>query len=134
MNKLKNWIGLKLSEFLGIHDINNAIEYFARNTNRELNGIRRDVNTHSNKIDAIYTTLESVVHIGTDIDTRPYPNHSWAVVCIEGRVNMIKFVNLNNRDARGVMDFLKQFEAGRHCIDTPNRYFMDNLIFNIDNK
>ena len=141
MSKLKNYFKVRLRRFLGIDDVeykidklSRGVEYSQKSNVSYHDTLRDRINNHSDKIDAIHTTLESVVNIGTDVYQRSYSGGSWAVVCIEGRVNIVKFVNLNHRDVRDVMDFLKQFEAGRHCIDTPNRYFMDNLIFNIANK
>ena len=70
------------------------------------------------------------MHIGTDV--REYNNdreHNWAVICVEGKVNIVKFVDLNRNDSRYVLDFLKQFEAGKHCIDTPRKELFYNEMF-----
>ena len=130
---------MKLRKFLGVDDVESKITKLSRGMeyNQKSNisyhdHLRDRINNHSDKINAIHKTLESVVDIGTDVCKSSYDSHSWAVVCIEGRVNMVKFVDLSGRDAHSVMDFLKQFEAGRHCIDSPNRYFDENLVFNID--
>ncbi|MGJ0846495.1 hypothetical protein ACR77J_07395 [Tissierella praeacuta] len=86
------------------------------------------VSHNEDSIDVLHKTIENVVHIGTDV----IPNHrnhggSWAVVCIEGKMNIVKFVDLSRGDARYVLDFLKQFEAAKHCIDTPYLVFKEEL-------
>lgn len=79
-----------------------------------------------NSIDVLHNTVENVVHIGTDVH-RENTGHSWAVVCIEGKMNIVKFIDLHRRDARDILDFLKHFEAGRHCVDYPSSMFYDGL-------
>lgn len=79
-------------------------------------------------VNAIQKTVESVVHIGTDVDRDPL-GHSWAVICVEGKMNIVKFVDLNGQNARDILMFLKQFEAGRHCIDSPYREIFNKGLF-----
>ena len=50
------------------------------------------------------------------------PEHSWAVVCVAGRPEYVKFIPLNNSDTRTVMDFLKHFQYSQHIIDSPLRF------------
>ena len=45
--------------------------------------------------------------------------HSWAVICIAGKPEYVKFLPLETRDARDVLRFLKQFEYSRQIIDSP---------------
>lgn len=53
-------------------------------------------------------------------------NHSWAVVCVEGRPEYVKFIPLSGADARTVMNFLRQFQYSRLIVDSPLR-FKDEL-------
>lgn len=53
-------------------------------------------------------------------------NHSWAVVCIAGRLEYVKFIPLSGADARTVMNFLRQFQYSRLIVDSPLR-FKDEL-------
>jgi hypothetical protein len=73
--------------------------------------------------------VENVVYIGTDVVQHPNNyNHSWAVICIEGNMNIVKFVDLDRKNAREILDFIKHFEAGRHCVDSPyKQMFYDGL-------
>lgn len=52
--------------------------------------------------------------------------HSWAVVCIEGRPEYVKFIPLSGADARTVMNFLRQFQYSKLIVDSPLR-FKDKL-------
>ena len=51
---------------------------------------------------------------------------SWAVVCVEGRPEYVKFIPLSGADARTVMNFLRQFQYSRLIVDSPLR-FKDEL-------
>lgn len=51
---------------------------------------------------------------------------SWAVVCVEGRPEYVKFIPLSGADARTVMDFLRQFQYSKLIVDSPLR-FKDEL-------
>lgn len=144
MNKLKNWLRIKLKKYLDIENLEWQLDGFAKSTSKDLKAIQKDYNdkvTYLRKlinnnsqdishfqesVNALHNTVENVVHIGTDIEREPN-GHSWAAICIEGNINIVKFMDLSGRDARDVMYFLKQFEAGRHCIDTPYKQMFDGL-------
>lgn len=51
---------------------------------------------------------------------------SWAVVCIAGRPEYVKFIPLSGADARTVMNFLRQFQYSQPIVDSPLR-FKDKL-------
>lgn len=133
--KFKIWLRNKLKNYLEIDKLENDYKNYKStndyNVGTAKNDIRRidkDASNNTYAIDTLHTTIENVVHIGTDV--RQYnDSHSWAVVCIEGKMNIVKFVNLNGRYARDILDFLKQFEAGRHCIDTPSSLMFYDKLF-----
>ena len=131
--KFKVWLRNKLKGFFEVDKLesdykklsnnykklNEDFESYKRINNYNIEKLNKDIFNNTSAINTLHTTIESVVHIGTDV--RPYNGgHSWAVVCIEGKMNIVKFVDLNNKYIRDILNFLKQFEAGRHCIDTPN--------------
>lgn len=62
--------------------------------------------------------LNQICDVGVDVGIRG-EEHSWAVVCVAGRPEYVKFIPLNRGDARQVMDFLKQFQYSKHVIDSP---------------
>ena len=58
--------------------------------------------------------------IGVDLHVDPRnTKYNWAVVCVDGRPEYVKFIPLNNHDARSVLQYLKQFEYSKHTIDSP---------------
>jgi len=145
VNKLKdfkNHIRLKLIKFLGIDNLNDAFNKHLkdnRSTLMKINSnmytlnrttkdeLKKDISHFQQSVNVLHNTVENVVSIGTDVD---YYNggRSWAVVCIEGKINIVKFVDLSRRNALSILDFLKNFEAGKHCIDTPyKQIFYDGL-------
>ena len=134
--KLKAKLKIRLRKYLGIVDLeetfmtyknfNDKTVFYHRHKIEEFHG---SIRSNREGIDALHDTIESVVHIGTDVQRFPNGGHSWAVVCIEGKINLVKFVDLERRNARDVLQFLKQFEAGRHCIDSPEQGFFYNGLF-----
>lgn len=48
--------------------------------------------------------------------------HSWAVVCIAGRPEYVKFIPLSRADARTVINFLRQFQYSQLIVDSPLRF------------
>lgn len=61
--------------------------------------------------------MNSIIDVGTDIHL--YDDHSWAVVCIKGHPEYVKFIPLSHKDARGVLDFLKHFKYSDRVVDSP---------------
>ena len=62
--------------------------------------------------------LTQLVDIGVDVGFHT-EEHSWAVICIAGKQEYVKFLPLNSGDARDVLRFLKQFEYSRRIVDSP---------------
>ena len=139
--KLKDKIKNSLMDWLGVTDLDKSIVKINKNlddsykSNRNLidNFIsettvnKKNISYNKNSIDRLHKTIESVVHIGTDVDMGLNQNHSWAVICVEGNMNLVKFIDLNGKNIREISSFLKQFEAGRHCIDAPYKIFYDEM-------
>ena len=131
---IKLWAKTKLRNFLDVDKLETVVTNNKAYTERELDSLQRlhftlkqKTNHNTDAIQVIHTTLENIVHVGSDI----YENergHSWAVVCIEGKVNVVKFVELDRHCGMEILKFMKQFEAGRHCSDTPRKeMFIDGL-------
>ena len=147
MKSFKNWLRIKLKEFLDIgvlesnfkdHETFNSIRFSdiesdAYDKNSYLRKLINDnVNNISHcqeSVNILHNTIENVVHIGTDVTINPDYGRSWSVVCIEGKMNIVKFVDLDRRDGMEVLRFLKQFEAGKHCVDAPRKEFFYEGIF-----
>lgn len=65
--------------------------------------------------------MNSVCDVGTDIGFKD-SEHSWAVICIHGKMDYVKFVDMRQRDIRAIADFLKNFEYSNRVIDSPLYY------------
>jgi hypothetical protein len=143
MNKIKNWIHIKLISFLKIDTLINILDNYIDENNNTFTELRKLIynlnqNTYKNlkndishfqeSVNTLHKTVENVVHVGTDVH-RENTDHSWAVVCIEGKINIVKFVSLDRKNGREILDFLKHFEAGKHCIDAPYKEIFYNELF-----
>jgi hypothetical protein len=122
MNKFKNWLKVKLKEFLDIGNLESNFKDHETFNNIRFSDIEKDMVHLHNSVGVLHNTIENVVHIGTDVkETSKYNNErSWAVICVEGKLNLVKFVSLDVRSIRELLQYLKQYEAGRHCIDSPH--------------
>jgi hypothetical protein len=129
-NKLRIWLGIIHLEIKCGH-----IETDCKVLERDIESNKRDIfrlikriDKTNDKIDSTAQTLRSVVSIGADVyENKHDRNNSWAVVCIGGKLNVVKFIDLDRGDAMGVLSFLKQFEISRHVIDTPHRMMFDEF-------
>ena len=65
--------------------------------------------------------MNSICDVGTDIGFKD-SDHSWAVICIHGKMDYVKFVDMSQRDIRSIADFLKNFEYSSRIIDSPLYY------------
>ena len=138
MQRLKEWTKQKLRELLDMETYERGISSKFTNLYIDMASLHEDIRETRKEailldsaIRSLKTTVESVVHIGTDVHYNER-QCSWAVICIEGKVNIVKFVELNRMDAMAIMRFLKQFEAGRHCIDAPHKDMFYDGLFRID--
>jgi hypothetical protein len=64
--------------------------------------------------------LNSHLEIGVDI--HPRSKTSWAVICLDGKPEYVKFIALNNRDIRDIAMFLKQYQGSHNIVDSPFGY------------
>ena len=71
-----------------------------------------------NLADECRKTMNKICEVGTDIGFHS-KEHSWAVICINGNKEYVKFMPLTGQDAREVMKFLKLFQYSQHTIDSP---------------
>lgn len=79
---------------------------------------KKDCEDSQKELEECRKLLNQICDVGVDVGFRG-EEHSWAVVCIAGRPEYVKFIPLNRGDARQVMDFLKRFQYSRHVIDSP---------------
>ena len=62
--------------------------------------------------------MNSICDVGTDVGL--YGNdHSWAVICIHGKMDYVKFVDMSHNDILTISKFLKTFEYSNRITDSP---------------
>lgn len=96
-NRYKAKLKRKIANWIGITSLESQLRI-----------ITNDVNT-----------LNSLVKCGVDVHL--HQNHSsWAVVCLAGKSEYVNFVRLNDKDAKDVRDFLKNFRQRDCLLDMPS--------------
>ena len=62
--------------------------------------------------------MNSICDIGTDVGFKS-DDHSWAVICVHGKMDYVKFVDMSHRDVMEISHFLKRFEYSNRATDSP---------------
>jgi len=74
-------------------------------------------------IQQISNTLRSIAKVGVDFANAPnvekYGHQSWAVICIEGKQDIVQFYSLNVNEAKDIYRFLNQFSRANIIQDLP---------------
>lgn len=68
-------------------------------------------------IDDCKKMMNSVIDVGVDVGFHT-DDHSWAVVCIKGHPEYVKFLPLSHKSAQEILQFLKRFEYSDKVIDS----------------
>lgn len=119
MNLTEKW-RIKLRKWL----LREEDEEFARRMdafNNEIETCKSAIQTVGHAIDVVTDCqkfMNSMIDVGVDINHLP-EEHSWAVVCIKGKPEYVKFIPLQHQNAKEVLDFLKQFQYSNKVIDSP---------------
>lgn len=109
--------------------INNNIKSVKDDLRIRYRELDKKISFNKEDIDILHSTIRNVISVGADV----VPNsicgeRSWAIVCIEGNYNVVKFIDLHGADYRRILDFLKQYEGSRMVIDAPSfAYFEDGF-------
>ena len=131
--KLVQLIGLDkiyehvLSEIKRLDSADNKIHSEMVQERFRINRAYIDLNLNREDINILQNTIRNVVSVGSDIRHGQDHDRSWAVVCIEGNYNVVKFIDMHGADYRYILDFLKQFEGSRMVIDAPNPGYFENI-------
>lgn len=122
----------KIKEWLFKEEIQ-RINNFEKSLSAEENRMRcATIKLHDaeKEIEECRKLLTQFVDIGVDVGFCSN-DHSWAVICIAGRPEYVKFLPLTGGDARDVLSFLKRFEYSKRIIDSPIafRRMLDDKFF-----
>ena len=110
--RIKKW--LFSSEIQKINQLEKQIE---DSTNR-LRLASVQLGNSEKEIEECRKLLTQFIDMGVDVGFHS-DDHSWAVICIAGKPEYVKFMPLAHKDAKCVLDFLKQFQYSRQVIDSP---------------
>ena len=68
------------------------------------------------EVDEMKLLYQSITNVGIDVD---YNRHSQAVICIDGRPEYVRFVDLTGAEARDIKSFVNQFGKKKAVVDSP---------------
>lgn len=73
--------------------------------------------------------MNSICDVGTDVGFRSN-DHSWAVICVHGKMDYVKFIDMHQSDIRTIVNFLKNFKHSNMVTDSPlcNREIQDMIM------
>lgn len=124
--KIKNKIRDKLRQRLFAEELSKfktaeqnykeAEDLYSRSA-RYLNAAKDEYTWSLKMVDDCHQLMNSIMDVGTDVGFCS-DDHSWAVVCIKGHPEYVKFIPLSHKDARDVLDFLKRFRYSDRVIDS----------------
>ena len=122
--KIKEWLFSdeiqrinQLEKHAEIQRINQLEKQIEESTNRlRLASIQLD--NSKKETEECRRLLTQFIDMGIDVGFSS-DDHSWAVICIAGKPEYVKFMPLTHKDARCVLDFLKRFQYSRQVIDSP---------------
>ena len=109
--KIKNWLCAE-----EIHRIN-SLEKEIYNATDRIRCASILLDEAEKEVKACRKLITEICDVGVDVGFRD--DHSWAVVCVAGKPEYVKFVPLNSGDTREVIKFLKQFEYSKRIVDSP---------------
>lgn len=125
-DKLKRWLlSEELNKLDNLQYYYNALykETFEcnsklRDSERKLHNAFLELKEAHRVCDNLQIMLNEITDVGVDVGLYG-EEHSWAVICIAGKPEYVKFIPLSHADARTVLDFLKNFRYSRTVIDSP---------------
>lgn len=134
--KLKNWLLkeefneiVKIKEELKVtqtevEEIKSTYDECLQRINQDHKILLEEINNHHKShilLEDCRKFMNSICDVGTDVGFKSN-DHSWAVICIHGKMDYVKFVDMSQRDIRSIADFLKNFEYSNRIIDSPLFY------------
>lgn len=119
MGRISNWIRDKIKVWIFSNELE-RLDRLEKEINKSTHRLRcaaNQLNESEKEIEECRKLLTQILDVGVDIGFRD--DHSWAVVCIEGHPEYVKFMPLNHKDTRDIVNFLKQFQYSKQIIDSP---------------
>lgn len=108
---MKNWIANKIIKLIGLEESLKQVKDLCFDNRNRFNSECCDLRS---KISATQKYLK----IAVDVHTRP-ESENWAVICIAGKPEYVKFAKFKNNDMREIKQFLRSFEYANITSDAP---------------
>lgn len=129
-NKLRLW--LLADDLLQVEESKKAYEDAHERSMRANMQLVEAVSAHKESyklVNDCHKMMNQMIDVGTDVGFYS-DDHSWAVVCIKGHPEFVKFIPLLHNDARAVLEFLKHFKYADIVVDSPFAFrdMVDNRI------
>jgi hypothetical protein len=122
--KIKNWL-LKdeLLELEGIKkdfkELDNSMGEYMHNIDFKHLKSEEKLKDAKERFDDARRFVSEIVDTGVDVYMDEY-NDSWAVVCVAGKMEYVRFVRFGRDEIRAIQSFLKTFEdSRRRVVDAP---------------
>ena len=110
--KIKEW--LFASEIQQIQNIEKSLE----DTTHKFRMASIQLDNAEKELNECRKLLTQFCDVGVDVGFGS-SDHSWAVICVNGKPEYVKFLPLNSKDTREVINFLKRFQDSHRIIDSP---------------
>lgn len=129
-DKLKNW--LFKEELNDIQETKAKYDELLKSV-EQANAMTKEAQAMHNESRALLTDcrkfMNSICDVGTDVGFKS-GDHSWAVICVHGKKDYVKFVDMHQSDIRTIVNFLKKFEYSNRVTDSPlsNEAIQDMII------
>lgn len=121
-DKIKKWLFAdEIKRIDSLEDIHKKLDEWLNAADRMYflsTEAKKNCEDSKRELEECRKLLNQICDVGVDVGIRG-EKHSWAVVCIAGRPEYVKFIPFNRGDARQVIDFLKRFQYSKQVIDSP---------------
>ena len=121
-NKIKKWLFAdEIKRIDSLEDIHKKFDKWLNAADRMYflsTEAKKNCEDSKRELEECRKLLNQICDVGVDVGFGE-KEHSWAVVCIAGKSEYVKFIPLNRGDARQVIDFLKRFQYSKRVIDSP---------------
>ena len=117
-DKLKNW--LFKEEINDIKETKEKYDELLKSVHQAYQILYKAEEMHDKShtlLSDCHKFMNSICDVGTDVGF--YNEHSWAVICVHGKMDYVKFVDMSQADIRSIANFLKHFEYSNRVTDSP---------------
>ncbi len=118
-NKLRNW--LLNDEFKKIENLElqiSSLVNMQQDAIEKYTEAKSSLSTATIELHQCRRLMNKICDVGIDVGFHS-DDHSWAVICIAGRPEYVKFLPLKHKDTMEIVRFLKQFQYSNKVIDSP---------------